>query len=213
MLKPHVRNRRASREINALDAIRRVYSNMRHAAVRDMLAVAERQAAELRTAYDGAWWQGLRDGLRRLATAAVHLGLLLGMMKDHLGWQFGDDPADDAGEEVVAYFSAVAEVDFFKGLCFLHHFEDGGAGDVPDGFHAPDSDAWSTCFCEFCEAFIRDVEAVADVDVSGPWADKGTYYVDEVAVCDFTVVFCEVEFVEYVWGRGDCLVPVPRYLS
>jgi hypothetical protein len=44
MLKPDICNRRTPREINLLDPITRMHSDMSHTAISDVLAITQRQA-------------------------------------------------------------------------------------------------------------------------------------------------------------------------
>lgn len=148
VLEARVGDGRAAGEVDALEAGVGVHGEMRHRFVGDVFAVAEREAAELRTADDGADGGGVGGGRAFGGGAGVgRVGV-------------GDDPADDAGEEVVGDFAAVAEVDFLEALSGVGHFEDGAGGDVPDGLHFPCLDVRATASDEGVEAFVGDVEAV-----------------------------------------------------
>lgn len=205
-LKPLVGDGSAARQIHRLDARRGVVGNVRHAAVGDVLAIAEGEGFEVGAAYDCAGWDNLLL-LLLLLLLARGFGLLGGELLLLLmrvagpsveevlrlrGWRMGrrlaDDPTDDAGEQVVAYFAAVAEVDSFERFGSVRHFEDGGAGDVPDALHFPDFDVVAAGGGEFGEAFVGEVEAIADVDHDGTFADEGADDAGDGVIVDEAVV-------------------------
>lgn len=123
MLESHICDGSTSCQIDAFDPVGGMYRNMRHTPIRDVLAVTQCKPAKLRTSNNRSRWQWLRWWLivRALSSPAVHLRLVLCVRHRHLWWKFRNDPADDASEKVVSYFSAVAEVDLFQSLCLLYH--------------------------------------------------------------------------------------------
>lgn len=196
-----VRDRRAPCEVDRLDPAGRVRGNVRHAPVRNVLAVRQGQPLETGAADHGARRE---RRLRRLVvvlspmpSSSVGRLLLLVMMGS---WRdVWDDPADDAGEEVVAHLAAVAEIYLFETLGSIGHLQDSGAGDVPNRFHLPRCHVGAALEGERCEAFVRDVEAVTDVDDPRPVTDERAYDLVECGVGDAAVVSGEIEYMEDVW--------------
>jgi hypothetical protein len=129
VLEADVRDRRTSGEIDALDPIRGVYSNVRHTSVCDVLAVAEGETAKLGTSHNCTRWQRRWHWLTVCATftlrtcsTTVHLSLVLCMRQCHLGWQFGDYPSNNTRKQIVTDFPAVAEINLLQAFRFLYHF-------------------------------------------------------------------------------------------
>lgn len=119
-----------------------------------------------------------------------------------------DDPADDAREQVVADFAAVAEVDFLEVFGAVGHFEHGLCSDVPDGLHFPSRDVGAAGGCQDGEPFVRDVEAVGDVDGEGTGTDKRADGVGQSSIGDFAVVGGEIEVFQEAWRFAEESGPV-----
>lgn len=161
-LEPRVRDGGAAREAERLESVGGVGREVRHRAVRDVLAVGEVEALELRAPdhrSGGRERHGL--GLGFLAPEARRRARdddLLGARRVGV---LGDDPADDAREQVVADLAAVAPVDLLEALGVVAHLEDLVGRDVPNRLHLPDLDVLAAHLPQRREALVRDVETVA----------------------------------------------------
>lgn len=186
---------------------------MRHAPVRDVFTIRQSQPLETGAADHGAGRESRLQGLIVMFSPMPHSSvrrlLLLVMMGS---WRdVWHDPADNAGKEVISHFATVAEVYFLEALGSVRHLQDSGAGYVPDGFHLPRCHVGAALEGKRRETFVRDVEAVADVNDPRPVADERAYNLVKNGVGNAAIVFGEIKYVEDVWRVCEKLGPVHGY--
>jgi hypothetical protein len=166
-----------------------------------MFAVAQCQTFEVRASDYGSWNRCLRRRRSKIigfeSIAAVHLlGLALLLGDLFCGRQVGYHPAKHSGKQVVAYFATVAKINIFQIFRLVCHFQNGLTSDVPYAFHPPGYYAGSTRIRQSAEAFVRKMEAIADIDMSWTRSNKRTDDVREDMVVNKFAVRGKVEVVQ-----------------